>query len=470
MVGFFLTAAAFAQPREDVQWAVALASRFTQLHEPVVAAYGFARLGSVVCAKDRAEGAELLRQSLARLNLLSLDDFTRSARVLPAASFSALYKMAMGAADKCDPAVEAAIDSAAAQAKMTEEQRLANRRLEQSRNYAEPNPDRAAQLIRAAITSSVPGVLDMSLLGKALSELRAHAPDLTDDLFSDALDFVVAAPAPDPSLLMELGRYLFTSPQYQSSDDKDESGDSINVGTEAIADLRATRNSASADDVQAYINAALKVLTASNDPNYDAVAAYAVAIQMLPKARDVAPDQVDALQSAVNQLAAQTGGLGAQIQAKVGGGAADPNQGEGPRLRDRIVSRLLSAAGAGRIVEARSLLRSVDDFSVRSQLARLVDFAEASADIGKKDIQPALALSAGLRPGIKRCLLYCGIQAASTREAALAEFAVAAKETEALPAEQRAFLWSAIASSMLRLDLESVYLAINQTVAALNDA
>jgi len=376
----------------------------------------------------------------------------------------------MGAARQCDPVLESAIDAAAAEAKMKEEQRLANSRLSQAQGYLDSNPDRAMQLAEGAITSSVPGVLDMSRLGKFLSELRDKASDLADDLFPDALDFIVNAPAPDPSLLMELGKYLFTSPQYRTRDDKEELGDTAQVGNSEIANFTVIRASTNPDDVLAYIDATLKVLTATNDPNYDPVTAYAIAFQMLPKARDAAPDQVEPLQSAINQLLPQVGELAGQVQAKVGGGAGDAEQGEGPRRRDRLIGQALAAAGAGHFAEARALMQGVDDFSVRSQMAKLVDFAEAAAAIGKKDLQTAMPLSNGLRPGIKRCLLYCGIQAAATREAALAEFSFSAKETESLPAEQRAFTWAAIATSMLRLDPESTYVALNQMVAALNDA
>jgi hypothetical protein len=467
----FLTVAASAQPRDAVEWAVAAGSRFLQLTEPAIGAYGYARLGEVVCSKDQARGAELIRQSLTSLNLLTLDNFTKPTHPLPVSSYTGLFKLATAAARKCDPALDPSVNLATAQAKMDEERRQANSRLSQARNFTKDNPDRAAQMIDGALSASVPGVLDMSMLGLALSELRDRAPDLTDDLFPQALDFVANAAAPDPSLLMELGKYLFTSPQYAGTEDKLELSEVTQVGNSSIANFSRVRKSTGSDDIQEFIDATIKVITATNDPNYDPVVAYSLASQMLAKAPDYAPDSVDQLQAAMSQLASQTGGQVARVQAAGGGsGAADADAGEGPRRLNRAVAKVLSETGAGHFDEARKLLKAVGDFSVRTQLSRIVDFAEAGALIGKKDIQAAIAVAGSLRPGVKRCLIDCGMEAAMNREAAMAQMQFSAKSTEVLAAEQRAYTWAAIAGSMLKQDAESFFFALGQMTEAMNQA
>lgn len=466
-----VAAAAAAQPRDGLEWAVALASRFASSTNPVVTDYAYARLGEVVCGKDPAHGAELLRQALAGLNLVTLDNFTWSGHVLPVSSYTGLFKLTTAAARKCDPSLEGSVNLASAQGKMDEERRLANTRLSQARGFIKDNPDRAAQLMDGAIASSLPGVLDMSMLGLALSELRDRAPDLSDDLFPQALAFISDAAAPDPSLLMELGKFLFTSPQYVSADDKLELSETTQIGNTQVANFRATRSSTDTDEVRDYIDATIKVVTAVNDPNYDPAAAYAVASQMLSKAQDIAPDLADTLQAAINQIAAQVSSQIARIQSAVGGpGAPDPEAGEGPRRRDRAVGQTLSAAASGKFDDARRLMKGIDDFSVRTQVSRLVDFAEAAALAGKKDIQGTIAIATTLRPGIKRCLIDCAMQAAMEKEAAISQFQFAAKETEGLAAEQRAYLWAAIASSIVKLDSETFFFALNQMVVSLNDA
>src|SRR6185369_6908763 len=121
---------------------------------------------------------------------------------------------------------------------------------------------------------------------------------------------------------------------------------------------------------------------------YDPIAAYAIALQMLPKAEDFAPDFVDQLREALGQIAQLAGSGVAQVQSAIGGSqAADPEGGEGARKRDRQVTGVLSAAAMRQFAEARNLLKSVDDLAVRSQVGTLIDFAESAAALEKKDVQ-----------------------------------------------------------------------------------
>ena len=57
-------------PRDGLEWAVALRGRFREMHNPVVATYALGRLASLVCAKDRTAGSGLFREALTRLNML----------------------------------------------------------------------------------------------------------------------------------------------------------------------------------------------------------------------------------------------------------------------------------------------------------------------------------------------------------------------------------------------------------------
>ena len=286
------------------------------------------------------------------------------------------------------------------------------------------------------------------------------------------LDFIASVPQPSPGLLLELGKYLFTATKYRELPDVEQNDEVHQVGSTSIANFAANRKSASSDDIRLYLAAALKVLTATNDSYYDPVAAYAIAFQMLPKAEDFAPDLVDQLREVLGQIAELAGSDVAQVQSAVGGSqAADPEGGEAARKRDRQVNGVLSAVGMRQFTEARNLLKSVDDVAVRSQVGTLIDFAESSAALEKKDLEWSFTLANTLRGGVKRALLYAGLTAAARdRGEALGYAALALRDHELLPAEQRMLITASLAGATLRIDAENGFTALNLFVKAANDA
>ncbi len=458
--------------QRDIEWALALGGRFERLHDPVVAAYAIATLGGLVCGKDPEAGAGLYREALSRMRLLTPDAFTAARHRLPVASFTALWKAVTPAALKCAPELAAPADTDGAKAKTEQERQQANDTLRKAYSLIDSNPDRAAQLAETAITSSDPTVLDIAALTFFLSRLRGRAADVADEVFPEALDFIASASAPSPGLLLELGKYLFTGPQYRESPDEEQAGEVRDIGSRSIANFAANRKTANSDDIHDYIASSLKVLTATNDPYYDPVAAYAIAYQMLPKLEDFAPEIEDKFREVLNQVTALTGGKAAQVQSAFSR-ATGPDQelGEGPRARTRMVRRVLAMAGMQKFAEARDLLKKVDDLSIRGQVGSLIDFAESAAAIEKGDIQWAFTLANTLRGGMKRAFMYAAITAsAGSREVAFGHFQLGLKDSTLLPAEQRMMTLAALAGAMLRLDAENGFSAVSQFVEAGNHA
>jgi hypothetical protein len=467
------TAAGLAAQSNDKLEAITLiAGHARQLRDPVIVAWSLARLGSLACGEDRAAGADLYRDALSRVRLLTPDSFTSARHRLPVPSFTVLWRSVSAEAVKCGPELAGLVDADRAQAKMQQERQQANDNLRQAFGKVEGDPDRAAHLAETAMTSSYPMLLDIPMLTLLLSQLRERAPDVADELFPEALDFIASDGSPSPGLLLELGKYLFTSSKYLELPDQLQGSETLQVGDTQIANFSLSRKSTSSVDVHDYIDAALKVINARFDVNYDPVAAYAIAYQMLPKAEDVAPDLVDDLRKALTQLTSMAGSSAAQVQAAVGGAqAADAEGGEGPRLRDRIAAQVLAAAAQQEFKQARDLARRVDDQPVRGQLNVLVDFAEAGTAAGKRDVQVAFSLSNTLRGGVKRSLLYAGIAAASgSRDEALGYLQLGLKDLESLPAEQRMVTLAALAGAIFRIDSENALLATNMLVTAANDA
>ena len=290
-----------------LDWAVALRSRYQNFQEPVVSVFATAGLANLVCPVDHAAAVGLYTEALAGLSSLTPQQFIQPTHVLPAASFTVLWKSVTGGARKCDPALEQNFDTERAHAKMQSERQNANSLLRSAFGRIRQNPDRAGQLVEAAISATDPEFLDIPLVAQFLSQLRDRAADVADDVFSTALEFVSSAQAPSPGLLMELGKFLFVSHRLLPLDDKEENNDTFTVNNSSLANFQEVRASTIPEEVRDYIEAAVKVLTTRNTANYDPVAAYALAYQMLPKARDLAPERGRQLREILPQLQSLAG-------------------------------------------------------------------------------------------------------------------------------------------------------------------
>ncbi len=86
-------------------------------------------------------------------------------------------------------------------------------------------------------------------------------------------------------------------------------------------------------------------------------------------------------------------------------------------------------------------------------------------------MQWAFTLANGIRPGVKRALLYVGLTAAARdRGEALGYFGLAIRDAELLPAEQRMVIAAALTNVMLHVDTDNGIRALNLFVKAANDA
>ena len=460
--------------KNNLEWAAALGERFRQLHDPVVAAYAISQLGALVCAQDREAGEGLFHESLVRLRILTPESFTSAHYSLPVPSFTSMWNYLTPTARKCAAGLTDLFDAERAKAKMQEEKQQANDdvRTAYSALDIDSNSDRAAQLVETALSVSDPTLLDIPTVTLFLSHLRDKAPDVSDDLFPQVLDFIASPKQPSPGLLLELGKYLFTAPRYVEGQDVLQQSDVRQVGSTSIANFMANRKSSSSDDIHDYIDAALKVLSATNDPYYDPVAAYAIGYQMLSKVDDFAPDDAEKLREALPLIEQQAGASASQVQnAVTGGQIADPEGGEGARMQNRIVQQALAMIGLKNFSEAREMTQKINEPGVVSEVRALIDFGETTAAIDKRDAQWAFSLSYPIRGGVKRALLYAGMTAsARDHEEALGYLALGLRDTDLLPAEQRMVTTRALMNAILGRDLENGILALDFFVRAANDA
>lgn len=483
LVLFGCGAACFAQDRDPVrdavEWTVALRGRMAQMANPVVRTYSTASLARVVCPVDQSAASSLYRDAIASLFNVSSGAFgERGTTVLPVASYSGLWKSVIPAALKCDPGLVAVAENQRARERIAAERAGANATLQRAYGLLSPNMpldkqdmlDRAAQVGRAAVEAGDPDTLDMDLLSLLHSALNSRAPDLADDLFARSLEFVMSGPAPSPDGLQSLAKFLCTAPNLAGTPDEDQRNRSYTIAGATVENLMAIRAGANTDNIEALIESTLKLLDIPNSVNRNPVVAYALAYQLLPRARDLMPDRAPDLEKALAQLEAENASVAGQVQAKLGA-AENPDQdsGDPARRMSWLISQIRSALSGGQIERAYELLPDVTDLPVRSQLKNLIAFFEAARAVEKHNDQ-AVSMANLSRPGIKRSLLYIAVIANAPRlDLALQVLPLAARDIAPLPAEQRVRLLSALATSLLRTDVDSSLSVLSQVVAACND-
>src|SRR5439155_5669895 len=124
---------------------------------PVASSYALGRLASLVCGRDPVAGSALFQQALTRMNGVADSAFSANGPVLPVSSFTELWNSLMPAATQCDPALNRFLDSRRIEARLAEDRRQANNRLQQAAGIdLADSPDRAAQLADSAITAGDP--------------------------------------------------------------------------------------------------------------------------------------------------------------------------------------------------------------------------------------------------------------------------------------------------------------------------
>ena len=467
LLAFCPGAAAQADPPAApaaLQWATGQASRFEQYTNPVVSAHALASLAALVCEHDRSAGVVLFRKALARIDNTPDSFFVdEKAPVLPISSFTALWKMVIAPALKCDPALATVVDVERVQTRLTLERQQANFTvLAKAYSRIAADPERAAQLADLVLTAGEVEMLDFPGFGLFLSHLRERAPELGDRVFIKAADAVASARVPNTRALDELGKYLFVDPQLRESPDEFNYFRDVQVQSSTVTDFRSVRYSTNPEPVEAYIRTILRMVEKPGfDANYDATVAYSVAFQTEVHARRMGLETRD-LAGTLTRIATSAG---LQVASALGSPVADARPAGADR--SRAVGQVLTAVRGKRFVEARQLLARVDDQDTRGQVAVLIDFGEASAAIAAGDLVEAARLTNGVRSGgLKRGLLYAGLVAAGDRK----QISQGIADATVLPAEFRAALLLAIADGLVESDPQRMFSILRNIVEASNAA
>lgn len=431
---------AMGQWNDAINWTSAIRDPLRRLTDHVVTTYGLASLGGITCPLDRSLGADMFREAVEDLNNLPTGSFMESKKVLPVATFSGLWKLVMGPGKKCDPRLQ---PNDRARARRENERGEVGTYLQKARDLLADNPDRAAQLGQAALEAGDPIDFDMSSFTNFLDDLRGHAPELADNLFQRAIAFELESEIPSIDALAALGDYLF-----------EPASDKVGWGGD--------RDEADPDLIPLYIGTIAGVLGNGAAVDLAPDIAYAVATQLLPRARELALMDADAIEKFLTQMQAANPGLSPDNQV----GGPPPAS----TLR-RIMTQIRGAMEAGRFAEAREMLVDVEGVTMRSRVASFIDFSEAAYAVRGKDADHAMALAGKLPGGVKRALLYAGIVAsAENRVTAIMALHLGMKDAELLSYEQRIAMLPALGTAASGVDRDETQAVLSLMIASLNDA
>lgn len=317
-----------------------------------------------------------------------------------------------------------------------------------------------------------------------LVQLRKKNATVADDLFLRALAQLRAQSKPDSYLLTALGTYFFTyTDPLKDSRALDGMGFVI-IGKIGVISLAGNRPNVLQAQLRAYLEASADVLsrptTDSTAQQYD----YAAAFQLLPKARQFAPDLAPTFDLILRRVdpnipeqlkgdSEERLALGRKIfrnpeqQVEDFEKATDPIERE--RLRYGAVVALLDK---GEYERARSIARDLDDKVPRDLLLRVVEFVEAAKAIERGPLESALVLSRKFSAGLERSLLFASIAAEQNHQAqpnaALTSLDTALRDAEQVPADLRPSLLLALASVQAQFDGDAAINTLLQAVSAFN--
>jgi hypothetical protein len=492
---------------EAPQWLAGLNGRFGELRDPVVMVYARARLAALVCSRDKTAGTRQFRDAFDGLRKIPDDAFDKSTAVLPVDSFTALWNLVVPPAKVCNSDVSWNDDGL--DQRKDAEWGKANIWLNAALGMVDRSPERAAQLAGAALSVSngrsrqealatatrrriqialwpvVTGVgfgasrvvLDLSLLTRVLVKLRVASPDLSDRQFQLAAGSLMGSERPLATELGQLAPYLFpTGTTIKLADSLRkviaerrlpgilELPEMPNIMT---ADLKGDRELAAS-----YFADAARLVQNPQSTAADPDGAFALAWQMLPKARDLADVHAYDFETALRFLEPLPEADAARIRAELGASSPLPKAAFGSPENDAVaLGQARSYFEAGRYDAARSALSEVADAPARARVEAILEFAEEAESLPAKSPEQTLEHEIYPDGGAKRSLLYAAIaQAAPNPTDAMKAVSLGLKDAGQLPPDQQVCILPALAGAALRFAPDQALVIFKQLVSADNAA
>ena len=228
----------------------------------------------------------------------------------------------------------------------------------------------------------------------------------------------------------------------------------------SIPVLAYIRRSAYPHHVEAYIDAVLKVAASRQSQYWQQGQALSLLRQMQPIAYQMDLDVVQDLQKLIIELGAQPSPN------------PDPGLLSSDLQRARKVNQVLAAIRGNQTDKAASLIPSVGDTEVQTQLTTLNEFKQGGSASLQGDPQRALMIANGLPQGLKRTVAYASVMHAAGEDFGLAGNALSLgiDGIGPLPAEFQAVGQAALAQALLSTDQNRALTLVGDLVATINDA
>lgn len=337
-------------------------------------------------------------------------------------------------------------------------------------------PETAIDFARQSLRETV----DPSLIW-FLKQLRKTDEHSADQLYLQALNTFARQPVVNISDLAMLGTYVFAS--RNSEVDAESAIVITRVGNIGVVDISADRERGPAPLVRAFLATSVEVLSRPIGDSYQRQTAYALAYQLLAKARIYAPDLLPVFSTALTSLSsgippsmthdAAFANLGKQPSAGIDKLANAEKLGDANKRDVAYLDAAFHAWKRGDFVAARLAIDRISQAEPARALRTLTDFAEGSRLLEQPGgVSKAQALAARLPAGIEQSILFLAIAEQATKAGETNE-AIAAAE-QALQAARkvnevrRPFLIAITAGKLGRLNPDLAYSSLNEAIKGFN--
>ena len=473
-----------ARRQEALLYVQGLAKRFQTFQDRPVAVRALTSLASVVCKYDATTAEGLYWKAFRTLDKIENLPIAESLE-LGEESYGRLRSVIVSQAAKCDGELARKINDAGTKGESDERaQQVAASALRAALSLREEDAQQAARLAGdVAGNSFALRPVHLTQFVMFLVQLRPQSEAEADSLFLQALGQAAARPAGVAEALSILGNYPFTHPGTKSPDE-----DSLRVtfiGNSNIYILSKNRSTIPLGVTRAYLTAAVQLLLLPVADPGERASRYGLAYQLLPMAREFAPELAPLLEQRMQELSSALpekltqDTVPERLGGKTTGKSTEEMVGEIDETLDverREELRYFAFTSywiAGQFAEAREIAQQMDDRDLRRQALTLVDFGEALETLREGDRETALQLTADLPPGVKRALLYLGVAAEHVKEGesdrALDALRLSLEDTGRVDLRHRPYLLLAMSKVAASVDQQWAVTILQQAVDALND-
>jgi len=283
-----------AEEAQAIQRATGFAERLLALKRTDVKASAVARLADLLWKHDEAAARRLFSTAL---ELASAKPGDAAAE---AQSKARVRRNVFGLLARRDPeSAKRLIDEAAADGGEALAAERAESDFRVAYDLVKSEPGQSARFAERSLRGTVPpDMYSLLILLRLKDEAAANA------LFLRTLEQLSAQPSLDADALLSIGTYVFTSPAFNHNDPTvpPDITRVVGVGHHLVYDITADRPNVPREMVRAYLSFAARVLARTGAPPAERPKLYAAAHLLIPKAQRHAPELVQPLMLARQQL------------------------------------------------------------------------------------------------------------------------------------------------------------------------